>query len=262
MNLGAARIVLRRRTQAESFDLALAWCTGPSRGLLLRLGAVVLLPAIAGCAALRWGLAWKWLDVWMVAIAIATVVQGLFTIAVGRSLFAADIRARDVLGAWLRRLPSYLGALLVTRVLLAIAMVLLFPLVWMWPRMAFVHEASLLELHGPWAARRRAVEIVRGDFGEALVMLLVAGLALVFAIHLGDVIGVVVLDVLLQLGRPFGDLYEDGGSLAALVGFFAAIPYVATARFLRYIDTRTRRDGWDLQLGLLARARAAAEDRT
>ena len=59
-----------------------------------------------------------------------------------------------------------------------------------------------------------------------------------------------------QLGKPFGDLWDDGGSAYAIVGFFAALPLVATARFLAYIDGRTRQDGWDIQLRFMAIAAA------
>jgi hypothetical protein len=38
------------------------------------------------------------------------------------------------------------------------------------------------------------------------------------------------------------------------VGFHAAIPYLAVARFLGYVDHRTRGDGWDIQLRFMALA--------
>ncbi len=254
MNLGNARIVLRRRSLGESFDLGLLWCARVARGLYLRLAALVLLPAVAACVAVRWLAEWEWPLVWALAIAIATVVQGVFTIAAGRSMFEPDVRARDVLGAFVRRLPTYLVALVVTRLLLAFGLALLvLPVVWWWPQIAYVHEAVLLEMQGAGAARRRAVAIVAREHGDAIGFLAAAGLAIVLAIHCADMLDMALLDFTLQLGRPLGDLMEDGGSVFALLGFFAAVPYVATVRFLRYIDGRTRRDGWDLQLAFFAR---------
>ena len=44
----------------------------------------------------------------------------------------------------------------------------------------------------------------------------------------------------------------------AVIGFFAALPLVATARFLSYIDGRTRQDGWDIQLRFMSIAAAEA----
>ena len=57
---------------------------------------------------------------------------------------------------------------------------------------------------------------------------------------------------MLQLGQPFGSLWPNGGSLYAIFGLFASIPLCATTRFLAYIDARTRRDGWDIQVRFMA----------
>ena len=38
-------------------------------------------------------------------------------------------------------------------------------------------------------------------------------------------------------------------------------PWVATARFLQYVDGRTRADGWDIQLRFMAIAAADGEHR-
>lgn len=257
MNLGTARIALRSRKLGESFDLGLLWCTRIARGLYLRLAALVLLPALAACVAVRWLLQWEWVAVWALAIGLATVLQGVFTIAAGRSMFEPELRARDVLLGFVRRLPDYLVVLVVSRLLLALGLALLvIPALWWWPQITYVHEATLLEMHRPGAARRRAAAIVTREHAEAIGFLAGAGLAIVLAIHCADMVDYALLDFTLQLGRPLGDLMEDGGSVFALLGFFAAVPYVATVRFLRYIDGRTRRDGWDLQLAFLARALA------
>ena len=37
-----------------------------------------------------------------------------------------------------------------------------------------------------------------------------------------------------------------------VAGAFLAVPLLATVRFLMYIDGRTRRDGWDIQLAFLS----------
>jgi hypothetical protein len=45
----------------------------------------------------------------------------------------------------------------------------------------------------------------------------------------------------------------------ALLGLFWVVPYLATAKFLLYIDLRTRKEGWDLQLKLAAFSQAESE---
>ncbi len=56
---------------------------------------------------------------------------------------------------------------------------------------------------------------------------------------------------MLQIDFDVGS-WDAGGSLWMLIGAHAAIPWVAATRYLMYIDGRTRRDGWDLQLRLQA----------
>jgi hypothetical protein len=69
-----------------------------------------------------------------------------------------------------------------------------------------------------------------------------------------------VSDVL-QLGKPFGSLWADRFSPFALAGLMLSYPYAATARFLLYVDARTRSDGWDIQLRFMAIALADGERR-
>ena len=73
-----------------------------------------------------------------------------------------------------------------------------------------------------------------------------------------ETLGDAIIDSVLQLGQPFGDLWKEGGSGYALLGFFLAVPVVAAARFLKYIDVRTRKEGWDIQLRFVALAEQSA----
>jgi len=47
--------------------------------------------------------------------------------------------------------------------------------------------------------------------------------------------------------RPPAPAWTAGGSVLAILGFFAIIPYVTTARFFTYLNMRTRTEGWDIQ---------------
>jgi hypothetical protein len=127
-----------------------------------------------------------------------------------------------------------------------------------WTVVAFVPEAVLLEGQGVAAGLKRASQFNRGQGSTVLALLAGLGTALAGFVAGFDQVGFVLLDFVLQLGRPFGSLWDDGGSAAALLGFFVAVPYLATVRFLQYIDGRTRRDGWDIQLAFLKIAVAEA----
>jgi hypothetical protein len=45
---------------------------------------------------------------------------------------------------------------------------------------------------------------------------------------------------------------DDGGSYLAIAGYFISVPWAAAGRFLVYVDDRTRQDGWDVQVRLMA----------
>ena len=62
----------------------------------------------------------------------------------------------------------------------------------------------------------------------------------------------------LQLGHPTGELFEHGGSGFAVLGALLAVPLAAAMRFLGYIDLRTRKEGWDIQLRFVALAEQSA----
>lgn len=266
MNLDAARVVLRPRSMTEIFDLALRFATAPAAKLYAKLGAIVLLPAWAGCVAARHLFAWDWASVWLLALALATPLQGVFTVAISRMMFAEEVRLREVLGQYLRRLPAYLGTLVLTRVMIAIlsaGFFLVVPPFWMWARCAYVHEACLLEQAKPVDAITRAARMVSNNVISVVGLLLLLSLAAAGFVFVAEVLLIEgLIEFVLQLGRPFGSLLDNGGSAAALLGMFLAVPYWTTVRFLAYIDLRTRRDGWDIQLRFMAiqaRARARAE---
>lgn len=264
MKLDAARVVLRPRNISEIFDLALRFATAPAAKLYVKLGLLTLLPAWALCVAAHHALGWEWGNVWLLAIALATPIQGVFTVAISRMMFAEEVRLRDVLVHFLRRLPAYLGALLLTRAMIAIACLaafLLVPPFWMWARCAYVHEACLLEQASPVDAITRASRMISNNVVGVVGLLLLLSLAAAGFVLVAELLIVVgLVEFVLQLGRPLGTLFDHGGSAAALLGLWLAVPYWTTVRFLAYIDLRTRRDGWDVQLRFMAiQARARAE---
>ncbi len=264
MKLDEARVVLRPRTLAEIFDLALRFAADPAASLYAKLGAVTLLPAYALTLAAHWGLGWTWPAVWGLALALVTPIQGVFTVAVGKLMFAERVSAREVLREYLRRLGPYLGALLITRIQIAavsIFAVLILPPLWMWGRTFLVHEACLLERAGASDSVKRAARMVEHRVlgaGGTLLMLSLAAAG--FVIVAEALLNVGLFEFVLQIGMPLGSLFDEGGSAPALLGLFLAVPYWATARFLAYVDLRTRRDGWDVQLRFMALARQATPE--
>jgi hypothetical protein len=261
LKLDEARVVLRPRSLAEILDLALRFATDPAATLYAKLGALTLLPCWMLCMAAHWGAGWSWGGVWLLALALATPIQGVFTIAVGKMMFAEQLTVREILREYLRRFPSYFGALLITRcqiALLSIAAFLVLPPLWIWGRSIHMHEACLLEQAGASDAVKRAARMVEHRvFGAAGTLLLLSLAAAGFVCVAEALLNWGLFDFVLQIGMPFGSLFDEGGSACALLGLFMAVPYWATARFLLYVDLRTRRDGWDVQLRFMALASEA-----
>ncbi|HZS38306.1 MAG TPA: hypothetical protein VFF06_15820 [Polyangia bacterium] len=264
MNLRKARVVLRLRSLTDILDLALRVAVENGR-TYRKLGFALLVPAFAACLALRYLADWTWWAIWPTAIALATLAQGAFTVATGQLLFDDAAPARTLLARFAKNLPRYFFALLLTR---CVPLALLFttslthvnPVAALFlllsglllVRWAFVHEAVLLEGAGAGEAARRSSRILKRH-GGAVMGLLFWSLGAQLAFVLGaELIGQGVVEYVFQLGQPFGALFSDGGSLFALGGLFLSVPYLATARFLQYIDLRTRKEGWDIQLKFTA----------
>ncbi|MEM6991895.1 MAG: hypothetical protein AAF721_15410 [Myxococcota bacterium] len=237
---------------SETLDLALRWQASVGAGIYARLGLVTLLPAALLCYAAHAVWDYRWRVVWLLAFALSTVLQGCFTVAASKLMFEREVATGGIVREFLRHLSSFIGGLLFTRLITAIACIIIVGPLWSIPRSIFVQEATLLERQDAAQAVGRAAVLNQEHATPLLVLVLVMLGTMVAGAIAGDQLSAFVLDASLQLGRPAGDLLVDGGSLGALVGFFAVVPYIATAQFLSYIDSRTQRDGWDVQLAFVA----------
>ena len=253
MNLLAARVVLRQRSLADSLDLALPFCLANKRPLGL-LALVILGPIAALLGYLRIARHWGWGAVWFWCVVLSLLVEGAFTIALGELLFKppADVRVRTFLARFLRRLPALLFAA-VARVVMITATLLI-----MAPTTIFVPEAQLLEgaTFGKALARSRA--LARNRVGFCMGVWVAAMFLPAVGAASMDLLCNSVTNFVLQLGNPTGELFSEGGSGFAVAGALLAVPLVAAVRFLGYVDLRTRKEGWDIQLRFVALAEQSA----
>ncbi len=259
MNVEKANVEIRKRGLLEVTDLAFRCVFGLGGMLYLKLFVVYALPCVLALwAAQRW-LEIGWLSIWCWAAVLASGVQGIFTVAAGRLMFEREVTFGAVTRQFFSRLGGYIGALIISRLLMALSGLIIIALPIVWVRMAHVHEASLLEGARAGAAVKRSSRFSENYTGATFAMLLVLGIATLTIVLGCELIGQALLQDVFQLGMPLGDLFEDGGSLFALLGFFLSLVFCATTRFLSYIDSRTRRDGWDIQVRFMA-IRARAEE--
>lgn len=259
MRLDQATIVLRPRGVLGSADLAFRFLFALRRRLWLGLAAIALLPGLFGCLALRYLLEWEWLALWSIAIAYGSVAQGVFGTAAGLLMFDRETSVRAILVHFLHRLAPYATAVLWTR---CVALLLL-PVsglgLYLWLRWVYVHEAVLLEQSPAGRAGARSASFSRGHIEDAFAALvLLGGLNVLLAVAVEE-LGHGV-EQLLLLPVHVESLWQVGGSAYALAGYFLSLPLCAVVRFLSYIDGRTRRDGWDIQVRFMALASEADQD--
>jgi hypothetical protein len=262
VNLRAARVVLRQRSLADVLDLALPLCVVGRRPL----GAAALLvlgPVAAIVAAARLRGHWEWPAVWLLVFQASALLDGVFTVVLGDLLFREprEISVRASLRRFAGRAPAVAMAVVARQIVLGVSATLFVLPLLLGPSTQFMAEALLLEsaTAGRAWTRSRALTRNRGGFAFGLWLATLALPAL--GAIAGDQLGNAVVGFVLQLGRPTGDLFADGGSGFAVIGALLAVPVAASARFLGYIDLRTRKEGWDIQLRFMSLAAESSTSR-
>lgn len=249
MNLGQARIAVRERSTAEIVDLG---CRAPfslGAGLYARLGAVTVLPAAALCVtAFALGVSTAWL--WLIAFGCFAWVQGPFTLAASRLMFSPAVSLRSVLGSFGRLSFRYTLAKVMGAFLLAGGAVLVLAVPIVLARVLYLVDVTLVEGTRLGPSYRRSARLNQNRIGSALaVWIALAGIACGFVVC-AHVLIVAVGENLLALD-PVSELWNNGPHPLSCVGLLVAAPFVATTRFLAYIDCRTRREAWDVQVDFM-----------
>jgi hypothetical protein len=248
-----ARVALRERPLMDVLDLTIRFCASHAAAYA-KVSLVVVVPAFA--LSLVAAHAGGWALGWAVALGLSALADAPFVALASRLVFTDRVRARDVVRLSGRALPGIAGARLAQVTALVVSAPFLgLPWLWVGPHLFFVVEVLVLEQPAVRAAVVRAARIGAARFGEALsamVLLLLVRLAFT---AVADLAGRELLQGLLELKAP-APLSVTGGSWLALVGWWSAVPLVASARFLVYLDVRTRTEGWDIQTRFAAIAAA------
>jgi hypothetical protein len=251
VNLSRARIVLRPRSRLECLDLAFRYVSD-ARGVFGRIFAALLIPSFAAAAAARGVFGRSWWEVWLIAMSLGSLFGGAFTFAAGRLLFEDAPTTASLLSSFARRFPSYFRAWLLSRILIGLGYVIVIAGPVAWVRWAFVAEAALLEDASGTAALRRSARISGAGSGRVLGMLVTTAVMSAAIVFFADQMGFSILEDVLSIPVTTDHLMDDGGSYLALAGYFCSVPWAAAGRFLVYVDDRTRQDGWDVQVRLMA----------
>lgn len=252
-----ARVAFRDRAFMDVMDLALRFLVVHVR-LYAKVALMVLVPAIA--VTLGAAFALGSIAGWLFALFFSIVAQVPFTVLASRLVFQERVSARAVVRAAARDIPRIL-MMRVIWLLLAWAGTLFFVVggVWVGGVLLFVDEVMVLERARIVPAFGRARRITSGSMGDALKGVIMVSAVPIAAVLLADVGGRAFIGELLQFRSP-EPLWSNGASVLAMLGWFGILPYVTTARFFTYLNTRTRAEGWDIQTRFAAIAARTARE--
>jgi hypothetical protein len=244
MDLKLARVALRERSILEVLDLAVAFVSRHRAAYLRTMLVACVPPYVVACMFGAFA-GWEW--AWVTAVLLGAAAQAPFTILASRLVFEGEVRARDAVSAALRAMPKVvvvrLAQLLGTVASLAALVV---PGVLAAGAMLFVSEAFLLERADVGAVFGRSRRLASTRFDVAVGGVFALTVVVAGAVLLGDVAGRSVVSDVLEFRAP-PSMFEAGGGWLPMLGFWIVVPFVATARFLLYLDFRTRSEGWDVQ---------------
>jgi hypothetical protein len=257
MDLMRARVALRERPLLDVLDLAVRFCAAHA-GAYAKMSAAVLVPAFAVSWAAGHLVNW-WLG-WTVTVTVTAFAGAPFVALASRLVFAESVGTGEALRIALRAVPGLIGVRILQAMALGASLVMAgLPWIWLGTILLFVVEVLVLEGSGAGGTLGRAQRIANAHFSDAALTMLLLALAPVSAAMLADVAGREVLKGVLEV-KPPPSMFREGGSWLALLGWWATLPLLQTARFFVYLDIRTRTEGWDIQTRFAAiAARADAE---
>jgi hypothetical protein len=255
MNIDRTTIVVRERKIPELYDLALL--------VLRRHFWALSLLALIGCTPFllfNWWLLsghgdddwWTWYPFLLLVAVEAPLATAPIAAYLGTALF--DEKPRVAAALW-QALARWWPLLLfgLYRGLLALFPVLLV----FYPPHAT--EVSVLERQAMKATWRRANALRTVWSSEWVIHLMIAGPLLALGV-LCVIDAMQTIVSLLMHADLLGEddshsAYLPGMSFAPHVATWLVIAYLAVVRFLSYIDLRTRREGWEIDLALRRAAR-------
>lgn len=267
-----ARIALRPRSLDETFDLSLAYLRVFSRDLrrllVVSVLATVTLPVLCW---LLFGL----VNAEAVALAVVTggVAERSVTAFAGRHLFGNPASVKAAWGAVLRRPFFGLSAVLIPTLPALMVLGSDFDDAWLgfaivlgffWPFVLASHahlsEVVYLEQLAVGRAGQRARALVAYRFGRALGLVLAGLLVRGLFVYGTYTTAAFLFGFVLQ----FKGVTQTMGPAFLVLGYALSGPFMALVRFFDYIDARTRREGWDIQVrfNAIAQQERVAKERS
>lgn len=242
MNVRQARVQIRERAPTEVLDLALVLIKRNARAFAM-LSAVLVIPTTA----IVWALVESATPAPIYALFVgssiaATAIRAPVVLLCGHAMFAERVPLGWVWSDTRRHLPA-IAKLVVRRALLSLTIV---GIVWDWVTRYHVDEVLLLERLEGEAVATRLTHLRRrfgGSCQEQLVHHAFLGAAAVVCAS-----SVWVLVRLVFESEPMVWWPISGGVAPFVAAILLTQVYLATAKFLFYLNLRTVNEGWDLFL--------------
>jgi len=195
---------------------------------------------------------------WLAVPVLAPIFSAPLVTTVGHLVFTPRVSFGLVAGQTARRVFPFLLLFLVNRVIVLAGMAaLLVPGLYLWRSSWFLGPIVLLEGSPLGASFRRGRRFASGFHGHVLAhaantAALVGYLSLAF----GSLLHFLNVKVFGLTFAALGNLtlFQSYWHLVLLVGFALAAPFATLVWFFVYLDVRTRKEGWDLELAFRARA--------
>ncbi len=250
------RITLRPRSADETFDLTVAYLRVHARDYRMPIVVATLVACLPVLG--YWLLIGNELGpLAAIAVLSAGIAERSITAFAGRHMFGNPATLRGAWTATFRKLPFILLSLITTTVPQLMVLVSDFDEDWLigaimlglfWPFIVAAHlhinEVSMLEHLSLMKSGQRARALVSYRFGRALGLVISSGLVRALFVLGTYSAAMFLFSVVLQ----FQGASQNLGMGFTVLGYALAGPYLALVRFFDYIDSRTRREGWDIQV--------------
>jgi hypothetical protein len=257
VKLSELQVEIRPRTSGQTLAMA-------ARMLQHRPG-----PLLAGCACYAVGTfalaylmlrVWHWHPAWAFLLVplLSPVFSAPLLTSVGHLVFTPKVSFGLVARETTRRFFPFLFLFLLNRLILVVGLfALVVPGLYVWRSSWFLGPIVLLEGSTVSTSFRRGRRFAAGFHGHVLAH---AANTAALLVYLSLAIAALVHFLMVKLfGLSFTALanlalLDNYYSLLLLGGFALAAPLATLVWFFVYLDVRTRKEGWDLEIAFRARA--------
>ncbi len=257
MNPGDLQVEIRSRTVGQTVAMATRLLQART-GRILFAWALYSVPLLLLTLALLLGTSLSPWWIWFFLILGAPAFSLPVMVTVGHLVFSPTVTSGTVIWTSLRRFWGHLFLILFLRVAtLAASLAFVVPGFFVWRMGWFLGPVVALEGSDVGASMGRSRHFSAGFHGLTTVHMLNGGaLLLYWTMAVAALVHFFIHYVIGLNVAAVGDLlrYEHYHHLLGLSAFCLVVPFISLYWFFVYLEVRTRKEGWDLEIAFRARA--------